>query len=175
MFKTAAVGLTALFVAMSPVAYAEDNSNGQQGRLSAAEPDSFTDLRIEVVKAALQLTPSQEKYWPAIEDAIRTRAQHRVARLENLADRASDLQDSHPLEQFLKRNPVDFMTRRADALAQRSGDLKKLADAWQPLYQALNPDQKRRMALLRLIVLREVANRIGGAPGMQSYDDEDDE
>jgi hypothetical protein len=173
MFKTAAVAVAALFVAASPAAYAQNQPAGTQGHLSAAEPDSITDLRIEIMKAALQLTPSQEQYWPALEDAIRTRAKHREARLENLSDRASDLQDSHPLEQLLDRNPVDRMQRRADALAQRSSDLKKLADAWQPLYQVLSPDQKRRMTLLRLIALREVANRIGGGPGAQFYDDDD--
>jgi len=175
MFKTAAVGLTALFVAMSPAAYAQDNSAGKQGRLSAAEPESITDLRIEVVKAALQLTPAQEKYWPAVEDAIRTRAKHREARLENLMDRVSDAQDSNPVELILNRNPVDRMHRRADALAQRSADLKKLADAWQPLYETLNPDQKKRLALVRIIAFRAIANRIGGGSGMQSFDYDDEE
>jgi LTXXQ motif family protein len=175
MFKTAAVAVAALFVAASPIAYAQGGSTDKQDRLTAAEPDSVTDLRIAVVKAALQLTPNQEKYWPAIEDAIRTRAKHRATRLENLADRVSGLQDTNPLELALNRNPVDIMHRRADALAQRSDDIKKLGDAWQPLYQALNPDQKRRLALLRIVVLRAAANRLGGGPGMQSYDDEDDD
>lgn len=175
MLKTAAVAVAALLVAASPLAYADDQSTDKQSRLSAAEPDSITDLRIEVVKAALQLTASQEKFWPAVEDAIRTRAKHRVTRLENLMDRVSDAQDSNPIELILNRNPVDRMQRRADALAQRSADLKKLADAWQPLYQALNPDQKRRLALLRIVAFRAVANRLsGGGPGMQSYDDDDD-
>src|SRR5690348_18425184 len=119
MFKTAAVGLTALFVAMSPAAYAEDSSSGKQSRLSAAEPESITDLRIEVVKTALQLTPAQEKYWAAVEDAIRTRAKHREARLENLMDRVSDAQDSNPIELILNRNPVDRMHRRADRSEER--------------------------------------------------------
>lgn len=176
MFKTAAVAVAALFVAASPIAYAQNGSTDKQDRVTAAEPDSVTDLRIEVVKAALQLTPSQEKYWPAIEDAIRTRAKHRAARLENLADRASGLQDTtHPLELALNHNPVDSMHRRADALAQRSGDLKKLGDAWQPLYQVLSPDQKRRLALLRIVALRVAANRLGGGSGMQFYDDEDED
>jgi len=175
MFKAATVAVAVLFAAASPAVSAQNQSADTQGHLSATEPDSITDLRIEIVKAALQLTPSQEQYWPAVEDAIRARAEHRVARLENLADRASDLRDSDPLERLLNRNPVDFMHRRADALAQRASDLKKLADAWQPLYQVLNPDQRRRMTLLRLIALREVANRIGGGSGNQFYDDDDEE
>ena len=175
MLKTAAAALAALVVAASPAAYAQDHSSNKQDRLSAAEPNSITDLRVEVVKAALQLTPAQEKYWPAVEDAIRTRAKHRVARLEGLANRVSDLRDSdNPVEQILIRNPADFMNRRADALAQRSADLKKLAEAWQPLYQALSDDQKRRLGVLRLIVLRRVANRVG-APGGQFYDDDEED
>jgi len=175
MLKTVAVAATALFVAASPLAYAQDHSTAKQDRWSAAEPDSLTDLRVEVVKAALQLTPSQEKYWPAIEDAIRTRAKHRADRLENLANRVSDAQDSNPAELLVNRNPVDFMHRRADVLAQRSADLKKLGDAWQPLYQELSQDQKRRLGLLRLVVLREVPNRMGGGSGGQFYDDDDEE
>jgi hypothetical protein len=175
MLKTAAVAVAALVDAASPAVYAQERSNDKQDRLTAAEPSSITDLRVAVVKAALQLTPAQEKYWPAVEDAIRTRAQHRVARLEGLSDRVSALHDSdNPIEQILIRNPADFMNRRADALAQRSSDLKKLAEAWQPLYQVLSDDQKRRLGLLRLVVLRQVANRMGG-PGGRFYDDDDDE
>jgi hypothetical protein len=60
---------------------------------------------------------------------------------------------------MLDRNPVDFMHRRADALAQRSADLNKLADAWQPLYQTLTPDQKRRMGFLAIFVVRDMRDR----------------
>jgi hypothetical protein len=52
------------------------------------------------------------------------------------------------------------LNRRADALAQRAADLKKLAAAWQPLYQTLTPDQKRRMGLLAVSALRELRTAI---------------
>jgi hypothetical protein len=52
------------------------------------------------------------------------------------------------------------MHRRADALTQRAADLKTLADAWQPLYQTLTPDQKRRMGFLALYVLRELRDGV---------------
>jgi hypothetical protein len=39
----------------------------QYARASGAEgADSLTDVRINVVKAALQVTPDQEKFWPSI-------------------------------------------------------------------------------------------------------------
>lgn len=43
----------------------------------AADRNTLTDMRIDLVKAALQLTPEQEKYWPAVESAIRSRADDR--------------------------------------------------------------------------------------------------
>ncbi|HYP58259.1 MAG TPA: hypothetical protein VEQ35_08240, partial [Beijerinckia sp.] len=45
---------------------------------------------------------------------------------------------------------------RADALTQRGDALRKVADAWQPLYASLDDDQKRRMRFLAVHVLREV-------------------
>jgi hypothetical protein len=45
-------------------------------------------------------------------------------------------------------------------MEQRAADLKKLADAWQPLYQTLTQDQKRRMAALAIVALRDVSSGI---------------
>jgi LTXXQ motif family protein len=116
------------------------------------------DARINLVKAALQMTPDQEKYWPAIEEAIRARAKDRQARIQNAAARLNELRGKAPIEALRDRNPIEFLHRRADALSQRAGDLKRLADAWQPLYQTLGPDQKRRMAALTIFVFREMRN-----------------
>jgi len=54
------------------------------------------------------------------------------------------------------RDPIAFLNRRANALAQRSTDLKNLANAWEPLYKTLTPEQKKRMAALTLFVLRDL-------------------
>jgi hypothetical protein len=168
-----AAGLTALFVTASPLAYAQVPSEG--GRLSAAELSTLTDARINIVKAALQLTADQEKYWPAIEDAIRARAKDRQARIAVAAARMAELRDGSPIEALRGRNPVEFLQRRADALAQRATDLKKLADAWQPLYQTLSPDQKRRMGLLTIVALREMRDAVEQRRLRSEDDDDDDE
>jgi hypothetical protein len=151
--KLVAAGVTALFVTASPLAYAQAPS-GAVERLSAADLGALTDARVDIVKAALQMTPDQEKYWPPIEDAIRVRAKHREARVA----RMGELRDRSPVEVLRDRNPIDFLHRRADALAERAADLKKAAEAWQPLYQTLKPDQKRRMAFLTIFVLRDMSN-----------------
>jgi hypothetical protein len=171
MLKTAAVGVAALLLTASSLAYGQSSpapQGQQQGRMNATNADNLVDLRIDTLKAALQLTPDQEKYWPPIETALRTRAQHRAARLMDFAGRMDQLQSGNA-----SPNPVEFMHRRADALAQRATDLKQLADAWDPLYQKLDPQQKRRLAFLAVSVLRRVRNGGGfGAVGGPSDDDD---
>jgi len=151
MLRIVTAGLTALFVTASPLAYAQ--TAARAATPSAADWNNLTNMRIDVVKAALKLTPDQEKYWPAVEDAIRARAKNRQARFADI-----EKHEGNPVEILRNRDPVDFLQRRADALAQRSADLKKLAGAWEPLYKTLSPDQKQRMAFLALYVLREVRN-----------------
>ena len=173
MLKLVASGMTALFLIIaSPQAYAQVPAGGAMERLTAGDLSALTDARINLVKAALQLTPDQEKYWPAIEGAIRARAKDRQARIQNAEARIGELRDKSPIEVLRDRNPVEFLHRRADVLAQRAADLKKLADAWQPLYQTLNPDQKRRMAFLTMYVLREMRN---GAEQRRLQSDDDDQ
>jgi len=156
MLRIVTAGLTALFVTASPLAYAQTAASA--ATLSGKDWNNLTDMRIDVVKAALQLTPDQEKYWPVIESAIRDRAKNRQARFEEIEKRLADVREGNPVEVLRNRDTVAFLQRRADALAQRSADLKRLADAWEPLYKTLSPDQKQRMAFLALYVLHEVRN-----------------
>ena len=158
--KIAAAGVTALFVTASPVAYAQSSSADTRERLSASDWNTLTDMRIDLVKGALQLTPDQAKYWPAVEEAIRTRAKDRQARGAKIAETVGRRADDSPMEVMRNRDPVSFLNRRADALAERSGDLKKLAAAWQPLYGTLSPEQKRRMAALAIFVLHDMSEAV---------------
>lgn len=171
MLKLATAGLAAVFVAASPLAYAQSPME-TSGRFNAAEWNALTDLRVDLVKNALQLTPDQEKYWPAIENAIRARAKNRQARVEKIMETTGARAQETPIEAMRNRDPVSFLNRRADALAQRSADLKQLAAAWQPLYGTLSPDQKRRMAALTLFVIRDMSDAIEQRR-LQSEDDED--
>jgi len=87
---------------------------------SAADMNSLTDMRVGIVKAALQLTPDQEKYWPAVEEALRTRAKNQQARLERLAE----LHANGAVDALHDRNPIEHMQSRADRLIQRGTDLE---------------------------------------------------
>src|SRR5215471_5671457 len=163
MIKKVAVATTAFLITASPLAYAAEASSNTVGlaRPSAEDLKSLTDARVAMIKAALQLTPDQEKYWPAVEDAIRARAKNRQARLERVAE----LRDS---------NPMELMQRRAESLNQRAADLKKVADAWEPLYKTLSEDQKKRMAFVTVVAARGIRDTIERRIESENDDDDDE-
>jgi hypothetical protein len=168
MIKKIAVAATAVLMTGAPLAYAAETSSTVGMRHpSAADLNALTDARVGIIKAALQLTPDQEKLWPAVEEAIRTRAKNRQARLERVAE----LRDSGPMEATGERNPIELMQRRAEMLSQRSADLKKLADAWEPLYKTLSPDQKKRMAFATYAAARGIRDAI---EHRMEFEDDDD-
>ncbi len=142
-----------------------DNTTLSQGTLSQANFKVLTDARIGVVKAALQLTPEQQRYWPPVEEAIRARADGRYHRLSALVGH---------LQQRGDADPIALMRTRADSLGQRSAELKRLADAWQPLYQALAPDQKERMRLVAARIIGGVREAVE-TRRREMVEDEDDE
>ena len=122
------------------------------------------------VHAAVDARPA--KLWPPVEDAIRQRAKDRQARLATEVQTVGERR-ANPVEEIRDRNPIDFMHRRADALTQRAADLKKLGDAWQPLYQTMSPEQKKRMGFLAMYVIRELRTDAEDRR-MQSADEETD-
>ena len=152
------VGLLGIvLVASSPLAYAQQASRPSQADLSA-----LTDARVGIVKAALQLTPDQEKYWPPVESAIRARAQTHYARIAAVSERLNRQGDVDPIELF---------RARADALAERAAGLKKLVDAWEPLYRSLMPDQKQRMRFVATRVIPGVMRAAAESGRLRGFDE----
>ncbi len=146
MWKALVAGTTMLAIVGSTLASAQQPSapeRSQRAQLTADDIAAFTDARIAALKAALKLTPAQEKNWPAVEQAVRDISKERIASRE--ARRAA-------------RQPTDATERlrdRADALTTRAAALRRLADAEKPLYQSLDEAQKRRFGM----ALRFAAHR----------------
>src|SRR6516162_9129575 len=174
MMKIVVLGTTALFLAASPVAIAQTTSPpATQERLSPAEQRTLTDMRIDLVKAALQLTPEQEKLWPQVENAIRANVQDRRARIAKVRETVGRRADQNSSEILKNRDPIAFLQRRSEALAQRSADLDRLAEAWQPLYKTLSPEQRQRMGALATLVLHDMSDVVERRRAQQSAEDED--
>ena len=157
----------ALLVATSTLGQAQAPASTGPVREALGEGASkaLIDRRIEVIKVAIGLTPDQAKLWPAVEDAIRARLTARHARLVNLAARAK----------ADEVNPIEILRHRADALTQRAAALKKLADAWQPLFATLDENQKLRLKFLAVYVLREMRDAAETRRVMSEDEHEDDD
>src|SRR5262245_22143544 len=149
MLKVATGIITALLVLGFSSAHGQMAGAQDQPKMGQVDLKTLTDARLRLVKAALQLTPEQEKNWPALEEAIKARS---AARQQRLTAYAETLRKQDEVDPFV------LLRERADNMAQRGAELKKLVDAWQPLWQGLNPEQKVRMVILARHVLRVVGN-----------------
>jgi hypothetical protein len=165
MPKLLTASLAALFIFTSSLAYAQaPAAMPSKGDPSPQDLSALTDTRVELVKIALQMTPEQQKLWPPVEEAIRARSTARHARLAKLAAAANDEKEY---------TPIEILRARADGLVQRGTTLKKLVDAWQPLYETLDMRQKLRLRVLSVLVLREMKDRLAERMETAEYDDED--
>jgi hypothetical protein len=120
-WKTLFAAMTVLALAGPGVAYA------QKRPLPMEDRAAVVDARIAAHKAALKLTPDQEKNWPAYEAALRNLAKLRVERYQEQKS----------------ANPIALLRQRADDLSVASVALKQLADAEEPLFNSLDDTQKR--------------------------------
>ncbi|MEA2927064.1 MAG: hypothetical protein QOD25_4186 [Alphaproteobacteria bacterium] len=139
MWKALVAGTAVLAIAGSTLASAQQPSEprgSQRAHLTADDIGAFTDARIAGLKAALKLTPDQEKNWPAVEQAVREISKERIAQRQ--ARSAARQQRSEEPER---------LSERADALTTRAAALKRLADAEKPLYKSLDEAQKRRFGM----------------------------
>ena len=175
MLKIIVTGTTALFLTASSIANAQSSQTSSPApeKLNATDRSTLTDMRVDLVKAALQLTPEQEKLWPPVESAIRARAEDRKARVAKIQETVGKRADESRIEVMRNRDPIAFLQRRSQALAQRSDDLDRLAEAWEPLYNTLSQQQRQRMAALTIFVLREMSDVVDRRRAAQSEDNED--
>ncbi|MCS3498619.1 hypothetical protein M2189_002422 [Bradyrhizobium japonicum] len=158
MMKIVVIGTAALLITAPSIANAQSPSPATPERLNAVDRSTLVDMRIDLTKAALQLTPDQEKLWPPVESAIRARAEDRKARVAKISETVGRRADQNAVETMRNRDPIAFLQRRSEALAQRSADLDKLAEAWQPLYKTLSPEQRQRMGALAVLVLHDMSD-----------------
>ena len=144
----------------------------QQNRpqLSPTDRAAMVDAHIAAIHAGLRLTPDQEKLWPAVESAARDG----MKKLSDLREKTRAA--ARPAD------PIEGMSRMAEAALARGEALKKISDAAKPLYASLTDEQKHRLPLLMHGGRREgrgmgdmMRNMMGdrgpGGPGMMQRGD----
>jgi zinc resistance-associated protein len=162
MKKSILAVTTAVIVAGSAATYAVAQqppappkaSAENQWQPSPADRAAFAGARVAALHAGLALTPEQEKLWPPVESVLKDIAQKHEARMEERRaerEKAGPGPKDHPDAMMRLRKGADFMT-------QTGADLKRLADAAQPLYDKLDEPQKHR---LEMMVERRMFERHG--------------
>lgn len=102
--------------------------------LTAEQIVTNSDANIDRIKAELNLTPEQEKNWPAFSSAMHYLGHNGADRLNLRIARAKRDPPDDVIEQM--RNEAQFLNDRA--IDQRS-----VADAAEPLYTSLDDKQKQ--------------------------------
>jgi hypothetical protein len=141
-FAIAAVAVLA--IAGSTAVYAQHRHWGGHGysRMNPEDRAAYADARIAAVHAGLKLTADQEKLWPPVEAAVREFAKLRIDRANARMNASRDDSSQKP------DDPVTRLRERADSMAASAAAMKKIAEAADPLYKALDEGQKRRLAVL---------------------------
>ena len=113
------------------------------------------DAHLAGMKAALKLTPDQEKNWAAFEASVRDAAQARRDAMRAMRD----------VERGDERlSPIERMNTMADRLAKASTEIKTIAAAAKPLYDSLDDGQRRHFGPL-MATLIEHGQHHGGMMG----------
>jgi hypothetical protein len=159
MIKVLLAGATALAIAGTTLAYAQQDSQTKpdvrehsRWQFSADDAQAMADARIAALKEGLKLTPDQEKNWPALETALRDMAKERIDRMNERRQQRAERREERKAEGADKkpaaRDTIERLRKHADRLGSRAESYKKLADAAEPLYDSLDEGQKRRFAML---------------------------
>jgi hypothetical protein len=127
MLKGAVVGVLALTMGISFAVAAEPSGGADSQQEQVATPHRgpvIKEAHIARLRAALNLTPEQQKYWAPVESALRALAR------EQAREEAS-------------AGVVQRMSDRASEMAGTAVHLKRLASAAAPLIKVLDESQKR--------------------------------
>jgi LTXXQ motif family protein len=109
----------------------------------AADRETVLDAKLAGMKAGLGLTNDQEKLWSPFEAAVRDAAKSRM-------DAMGEMMRMHA--QGERMSPVD---RLSDRLSQGATNVKKIAEAANPLYDSLDESQKHKFGMLGRMLMPE--------------------
>lgn len=155
------------------------------------------NARIAQMKANLRLTDAQGPHWPALETAMREvrlqRAKDAIARqTRNWQEREAyrermrawredrnrgvDGMSPPPRPRETRESDIAAMREMANAMAVRSAQLSRIADAAGPLYDSLDERQRERlMRGMRMVGERGMRGMQGMREGRRDRDDDWDD
>jgi hypothetical protein len=125
MWKAAFAGIFMLLIAGPTGVFAEPQTTPAAYRVASQALPGELDSGIARFKAALRLTPEQERHWPRVESALRGIARN--------ADQNAD---------GGTRGMLRRIGSRATEMVLSAAAIKRLVSAAQPLMKTLDDEQK---------------------------------
>jgi hypothetical protein len=151
-------------LAQQPRAAREDN------RPTVNQLVAQDEARLARLKAELRLKEDQEGDWKNFEAALldlsRRRAERFVEWWDKGVERAKQAREARARERTREKEPqaprpmtlAEGLRLRAEVMEKHAADLKKIADAAEPLFDKLDEPQKLRLSqLVHLYATRPVA------------------
>lgn len=125
-----------------------EKSEGRRGP-SPETMARLEDGRIAFAKAALKLTPDQEKLWAPVEAKIRAnfderqkkRDEWQAKRAERKANGEEGKREKLALPERIEKRS-ERMTKQAERLNERAAKTKEFAEILKPLYASFSEEQK---------------------------------
>lgn len=134
----------AALIAGSAATYAANTQGpGPRWQPSAEDRAILTDARLAELKTGLKLTADQAKLWPQVETALRDAAKDRAERRDTAREARKAAKEKGEMP-----DPITRMRSAADRMDAAAGDLRKIADASEPLYKTLDDAQKHRLNIM---------------------------
>jgi hypothetical protein len=147
------LALAAITVVPATIAIAATSERGWHG-MSDDSRARLDEGKLALAKAALKLTPDQEKLWTPIEtqlrDAFKKRDERRAEWMKKREERKSGAAEGKKEE---RANMAERFEKMSQRLSDRAERMKAFSTAFTPFYTSLSDEQKD---VLRP-VMREIA------------------
>ena len=128
---------TALFALPAMAQTKEQAAKPPAAEAATSQKPETVEQRITTLKAALKITPDQEKKWDGVAQAMRDNA----SRMEKLVSEKRKIPPD-------KTTAVDDLKTYQDFTEVRLEGLKHLTSAFKSLYDSMTPEQKKNADLV---------------------------
>lgn len=152
------LALAAVVAVPTTIAIAATAEKGGWRGISSEGRARLDEGHLAMAKAALKLTPDQEKLWAPIEaqvrDAFKARDEHRAEWKKEREERKAQKSD----DASKRPNMAERFEKMSKRLSERADRFKAFSSSFSPFYATLNDEQKE---VLRP-VMRELMPGVGG-------------
>ena len=135
--------LSAALAGTGAAAIAQDLQRPHEPR-AFSKPTERIEARLAYLKTALKITPAQEAQWNAYAATVRKEAAEREQKMGEWRQKIAQARKDGPQgAERARPSALERLERQQQFLAQASAKLNERAAAIKPLYESLNPEQKK--------------------------------